>query len=200
VARVAGRSVARALNWRVSTVAHCTLPACPLAHGRGWGATRPQVSPSAPAQLVVCAGQPAHAPLADSYMGGSYEFPPGSEPRGRIFSYRLQTAARGPTSLTSENGLDWSTTRCQGVTARRRVGTNFQRRENQTWNRRSVPPPLTAGIVLLHVSSTLDAALDGGSFDRVHYLIEECTDFCVRVRASGAASAGAFVFVGTVRG
>ncbi len=28
----------------------------------------------------------------------------------------------------------------------------------------------------------------------------ECTDFCVRVRASGAASAGAFVFVGTVRG
>ena len=28
------------------------------------------------------------------------------EPCGRIFPHRLQTAALGPTSLTSENGLD----------------------------------------------------------------------------------------------
>ena len=44
-------------------MAHCTLPACLLAHGRGRGAARPQVSLSAPAQLVVCAGQPAQ-PIA----------------------------------------------------------------------------------------------------------------------------------------
>ena len=49
------------MNWRVSTVAHCTLPPCLLAHGRGRGAARPQVSLSAPAQLVVCAGQPAQS-------------------------------------------------------------------------------------------------------------------------------------------
>ena len=61
VARVVGRSVARAVNWWVATAANCTLPARALAHGRGRGATQPQVSLSAPAQLVVCSHYPTQS-------------------------------------------------------------------------------------------------------------------------------------------
>ncbi len=42
----------------------------------------------------------------DPARHGGLLLPPAFEPCGRIFSYHLQTAARGPTSLTSENGLD----------------------------------------------------------------------------------------------
>ena len=56
-ARVVGRPVARAVNWRVATVAHCAQPAYLLAHGRGRGASFAQVCLSTLAKLVVCLGQ-----------------------------------------------------------------------------------------------------------------------------------------------